>query len=231
MGRSWWWRQDHAKTGLEMAVCSIKCLAACFMIASALVCAGQAWAQDHLEPDEMGIETQLPLDLIPIMGLDTKFLQSASEVIGQHARVLVVVDAYLSPSWIVGLKHNSEGSTVFGNYVIFGIAKVKGSPPAACQADIDLALANRIIGAWDTVVLQSRFDAGRPRLGADGWTDHFVSRLKYRTIAGRAWVPQTPGNPGWLAQIADGMYRICSKDRSSDKSAMGEIYGALEQIK
>jgi hypothetical protein len=100
-----------------------------------------------------------------------------------------------------------------------------------CEAPIDSVLADRVIAAWDKVVLQTRADSGMPRFGPDGAVEHFVSHLRFLVVSGKSWSPQPPGNPGWLSRAAEAMLRICDSGRTEPLAqARRELEAAINNI-
>jgi hypothetical protein len=110
-------------------------------------------------------------------------------------------------------------------------------PPAyhlnLCNAQIDQKLAQRIVHAWDSVLLETRPDAGMPEIGADGMMVHFASNMSYRVVTGVAIGVDNNSRPAALGRIAYALNAICWKWSAPVKDAtpLGvELERTLKQL-
>jgi hypothetical protein len=78
-----------------------------------------------------------------------------------------------------------------------------------CRAEIDQKLAERVVRAWDKVLLQTRPEVAMPNWSTDGALVHFGSNTKYSVMTGVALDVSHDSPPGRLGLAAYDLTAIC----------------------
>jgi hypothetical protein len=89
---------------------------------------------------------------------------------------------------------------------------IRKPPPyvlKTCKQDIGYEMAERIVKVWDSVLLQTRPEAGKPQFASDGANFHFGSNMAYTVVTGFALNVPHNSRPGWLGLIGYDLSAIC----------------------
>lgn len=176
-----------------------------------------AQAQEHLEPHDSPLFAYMQLQWPSGIDVLSRFF---------HKDVLALQAAHYDvfmAAYAVGIeRHGVE-------YRIFGVTNHKGPARRYCTAALDGTLPQRIVGAWTTVLMQTRY-AATPRSGADGLVSHFAVRAHTQILSGKIWSPRMPGNPALLERISMAMHRACEAGKLTPKDR-GEIEDYLSRIR
>ena len=192
----------------------------------------------HLVPEDSALARLVPQEY---QLYSEHYLQSLAPVIDRSARIFAIETDTPFPESIIGLKKTGDKLDVFGaqpsgptfsstaallppplkllgtdgKFHIEAMPVVQQKPPAyhlnLCNAQIDQKLAQRIVQAWDSVLLETRPDAGLPMIGADGAIVHFASSMRYRVVTGIAIGVDYNSRPAMLGRIAFDLTAICWK--------------------
>jgi hypothetical protein len=93
-------------------------------------------------------------------------------------------------------------------------------PLKTCSARIEKVLAERLVRVWDSVLLETRPDAGMPLIATDGMTQHFASNLKYTVVTGRALGIDFGSRPSLLGRASYDLKAICWEWKAPVRGAL-----------
>src|ERR1700743_3704050 len=214
----------------------------------------------HLVPEDSALARLVPQEY---QLYSEHYLQSLAPVIDRSARVFAIETETPFPETIIGLKQTGDRLDIFGaqpsgptfssivplpppplkllgtdgKVHIEAMPAVQQKTPAyhlnLCNAQIDQKLAQRIVQAWDSVLLETRPDAGQPMIGADGAILHFASSMRYRVVTGIALGVGQDSRPAMLGRIAHDLTAICWKWSAPVKDAIPpavELEQTLKQL-
>ena len=115
------------------------------------------------------------------------------------------------------------------------IAKLQNSVPAdpkdlkinRCEVNISDVLGDRIVKAWNTMLLATRYSVNNP-IGLDGVGYYFSDfSSKAGPMAGQVWSPDRDSKIGTLVTLADTMRAVCEK--KATMSDLDQLTTELEQ--
>jgi hypothetical protein len=98
-----------------------------------------------------------------------------------------------------------------------------------CEVGISDGLGDRIVKAWEMVLLSTRYSAQYPG-GADGVSYHFSGFVpKAGMLDGQVWTPPRDTATGTLVTLADTMRAICEKKNGATEAQLEKVTAELEQ--
>ena len=113
-----------------------------------------------------------------------------------------------------------------------GLSKVFGPAGKACEKPIDATLAKRIMGAWESVLLETRPTTKLAWGAPDGIFEHFGLVIQgggaRGVMTGQMLHPLKPYRPGWLRQLGESMDFLCSGHEPVKAAA--DLEAALKAI-
>lgn len=172
-----------------------------------------------LDPVKLGGPPIHPKYLIPVNPQDRQYEEGIEKLLGSRwgKGTMICTDSpYSGGDFVISVwgkgssNHNSDQA--LHNFITFIEVARGGTGHAVKKKDIDVAidseLATAVQRAWATMLLKTRFPAGR-YLGADGWQTEFSVWIRgLGGVYAQLWSP-SEGLPKELMDIGFGLADYC----------------------